>query len=124
MQVDVRLESMVRGIVRQVWVDSAAVTSVVEERVREAISQSNIEKVITETANREVALARERITRMVQDKIARFVEAGVDAALGDGPRKLANKIASRMWDRVFGDVAKRGGTLAYRGSNRAPRRKR
>jgi hypothetical protein len=109
MRVDLHLESMVRGICRQVWIDSAAVAANVESQVREAAAKADVETEIAKAVAAEFARMRCEITNIVKRKVEGLIDLAVSDAVGDAPRKLANKIAGRMWDAVFGNEVRRKG---------------
>lgn len=120
MHVHLELESMIRGICRQIWIDSAAVSANAEAQIREAVAKVDLEAEIARAVAAELGRARYDITSIVRKKIEALIDLGISDAIGDAPRKLANKIAGRMWDAVFGSDVPRKGWL---GSMRSRRKK-
>lgn len=126
MQVRIELESMIRGMCKQVWIDSAAVAQNAEMQIREAASRIDLEAEIHKAVAHELSCMRRDITKIVQDKIKALIDLGISDAIGDAPRKLANKIAGRMWDAMFGDDFPRKGwpsTFAPSGRGRGKRKR-
>lgn len=123
LRVDVHLESMVRGITKQIWLDSAAVSRVVEERVRAAMDEHKLEEAIQRAVTAEVERARAEIRRRVEEKVKQMTEYAIEGAVGDGPRQLARKVASRVWASAFPEIKPRG-TLHPRTSTRTRSKKR
>jgi hypothetical protein len=122
MEINLRLESMVRGICQQVWVDSAAVASVVEARVREAVNESSIEAEIARAVQAELDFARRSIVDRVRKRIQDSIDRAIDERVGKAPATLAKKITDKMWD-AFANVYKPprlGGSNVY-GRRGAPR---
>ena len=102
MTVDLRLESMVRGICQQIWVDSAAVAANAEAKVREALNQTNIEAEIDKAIAREMDNLRHWLNQKVSKRLNELVDRAIDERIGDAPRLLAKKITDKMWAAYTG----------------------
>jgi hypothetical protein len=102
LRVDVRLESMVRGICQQLWVDSAGIAANAEARVREALSQTNIEFEIAKEVKHQLDDMRRWITDRVRKRIEQLVDQAIDERIGQAPQLLAKKITGKMWSAFTG----------------------
>lgn len=102
MTIDLRLESMVRGICQQIWVDSAAVAANVEAKVREALNQTNIEREIDKAIEREMGNLRRWLAEKASKRLNELVDRAIDERIGDAPKLLAKKITDRMWAAYTG----------------------
>lgn len=120
MTIDLRLESMVRGICQQIWVDSAAVAANAEGKVREALSEANIDLEIAKAVKLEMDNMRSWIAERVRKRIYEAVDRAIDERIGGAPKLYAKRITDRMWTSYFG---KPPGRSNIYGRTRAPRTK-
>lgn len=98
--VQINLESMVRGIRRQVWIDSAAIAQRVHDQLGEAIKGLSIEAVIVKAVKVELARVEREAEQMVRTEVEKQIKAMVASYLGDEPIKLARQAAQDMLDHV------------------------
>jgi hypothetical protein len=100
-EVDVRMESMVRGMAQQIWMDAASIAASAEAAVREAVSKVNLEQVIKDTVANELARVRAELATTVQKRIAGIVESAVHDAVGREVAAEARAIAVASWHKVM-----------------------
>lgn len=78
-EVQVRLESMTRGMIERIWMDVGAIATAAEAAVREATSSVSLERVVRDAVRAEV----ERVRREVGDKVRKRLEDHLEAILAD-----------------------------------------
>jgi hypothetical protein len=123
MEVNLRLEAMVRGICQQVWIDQAAVAANIEDRVREALAETSIEAEIARAVASEISRMRSWIVDKVQKRIEKLIDDAIDERIGKAPATLAKKITDKMWNAFANIKTERlNGSNVY-GRYSAPRTK-
>lgn len=105
-EVEINLKAMVHGLRQRLWISNAELTAQVERKLIAACSDVSITKVVDEAIAAEFAAVKTEIRSIVRRKIERLVDSAIDQALGNGPERLAKRIASKMWDSFY-NAAKR-----------------
>lgn len=108
-QVEINLSSMVRGIRRQIWIDTAAIADRVEKQLEAACADVNIDRVIAEAVAAEIANMKRTIGDVVRKRIHDMIENAILDKIQDGPYRYASKVVARMWDALVPEVPKRRG---------------
>lgn len=104
-EVQIRLESMTRGLVERIWMNSAAIAESAEAAVREATKDVSLEKLVRDTVAAEVARIRSEITTKVRDCLERAIESELAAELYDPEHGLPAQIRAMAREAVAAAAA-------------------
>jgi hypothetical protein len=106
-EVDIRMESMVRGMAQQIWMDAASIAASAEAAIREAVSKVDLEQVIKETVAAELARVRAELHDKVRREIDGLVGVAVHDAIGTKIAAEAKALAFSAWRTVMSDEPKK-----------------
>lgn len=97
-EVDIRIESMVRGMIDKFWLDAASLASAAEAAIREATKEVSIEKLVKETVAKQIALVQRDIEDRIRKRIDDLVTSVVYEQVEDALRIYARDKARMIWD--------------------------
>lgn len=100
-EVDIRMESMVRTMVHEIWMDAGQLAASAEAAVREATAQVSIVKVVQDIVARQVAAVKIDLESKIAKRISEIVESAIADATGNGLRTYAQQVAEKLWDKAM-----------------------
>lgn len=102
--VRLELEGMVRHMVKQVWMDNAAIAAMTADELRRQMEAINLEDEIRKLVAGALRDVRIRLDSLIQQAVQKLITDSVAAKLEKLPKWVASKIAERIWADVY-DVA-------------------
>lgn len=119
-EVRLDMKAMVHGISQRIRLQTAALASQVEDKLRAAATEEAISRAIEVAVAEEVQRLHLNIARLAREFIDHKINQAMEEALGDGPAKLAKKLTRKLWDQITKIPTKsdRYGRGPYRRSGR------
>lgn len=99
-EVSIRLEGMVSTIIEHIFLNHAALATMVSDKVKQAASTISIETEVEKAVAVELSKLQHTIEVMIRAEIQRAVANAVYASLGGFPNAIARAASEKVWSAV------------------------
>lgn len=100
-RVNLELSGMVRNMVKELWLDNAAITQRVQQEIEAQTRELDLDQLVTDAVRTAVVEARRNLSATVQRHVDKLVQREVEDRLGTLPRDIARRVTAAVTEASY-----------------------